>query len=141
MSDDWYPRMRTMLEAASPATLTTRRADGTPVATPVWFQWSDGAFEVVIAEDDLKEHRLEHDPRCSLLVFEMAYPFRGIEARGEAELTRGDMTEHRASIAGRYLGEERGRRFAESRRGIQGVLFRLAPTDPKVWDLADIVPS
>src|SRR4026208_1723934 len=67
---------------------TPRGPGGARVAAPVGFRWSDGAFEVVIAEDDLKEHRLEHDPRCSLLVFEMAYPFRGIEARGEAELTR-----------------------------------------------------
>jgi hypothetical protein len=51
------------------------------------------------------------------------------------------MTEYRASIAGRYLGEERGRRFAESRRTIPAVLFRLVPTQPKVWDLSDIVPS
>lgn len=121
--------------------LTTQRADGSAVTSPVWFRWFDGAFQVVIAEGDPKLGRLERDPTCSLLVFETVPPFRGIEASGSAELTRGDVTEIRAAIAGRYLGVEQGRRFAEARRGKPGVLVRLVPTDPKVWDLVNIVPS
>jgi hypothetical protein len=141
VTDDWYPRLRSMLEAASPAVLTTHRPDGSAVTSPVWFRWLDGAFEVVIAERDPKLARLERDARCTLLVFETVPPFRGIEASAQAELTPGDVTEVRAAIAGRYLGEQQGRAFAEARRNKPGVLQRLTPVEPKVWDLANVLPS
>jgi hypothetical protein len=45
--------VRSLLDAPSPAVLTTYRKDGSALVSPVWFQWSDGALEVVIARDDL----------------------------------------------------------------------------------------
>jgi len=78
-----------MLEAASPAVLTTYRRDGSALTSPVWYRWTGDAFEVVIAADDVKVRHLMRDPRCALVVFEVARPFRGVEVRGEAELLRG----------------------------------------------------
>lgn len=120
--------------------LATTRKDGSPYTSPVWFRWTGEAFEVVIALGDVKLRHLERDPRCSLLVFEAVPPFRGVEVRGEATLTHGDVTEIRRSIAGRYLGREGGERFAAARRSKSGVLLRLVPVDPRVWDLEGIVP-
>jgi PPOX class probable F420-dependent enzyme len=121
--------------------LATTRNDGSPYASPVWFRWTGEAFEIVIALGDVKLRHLERDPRCSLLVFEAVPPFRGVEVRGEASLTQGDVTEARRSIAGRYLGPEGGNRFADTRRDRPGVLLRLRPTDPRVWDLAGLLPE
>lgn len=45
-----------------------------------------------------------------------------------AELVEGDVTSARAAIAGRYLGERDGARFAAERRSRPGVLLRLIPT-------------
>jgi len=120
--------------------LATTRKDGSPYASPVWFRWTDEAFEVVIALGDPKLRHLERDPRCSLLIFEAVAPFRGVEVRGEATLTRGDVTEIRRSIAGRYLGSEDGDRFAAERRSKPGALLQLRPVEPRVWDLGDILP-
>lgn len=120
--------------------LATTRNDGSPYTSPVWFRWTGEAFEVVIALGDVKLRHLERDPRCSLLVFEAVPPFRGVEVRGEASLTQGDVTEARRSIAGRYLGSEGGERFAAARRSKPGVLLRLVPVEPRVWDLGDILP-
>jgi PPOX class probable F420-dependent enzyme len=128
--------VRSLLEAPSPAVLATTRKDGSPYTSPVWFRWTGEAFEVVIARSDVKLRHLERDPRCSLLVFEAVLPFRGVEVRGEASLTQGDVTEARRSIAGRYLGREGGDRFAETRANKPGVLVRLVPEQPRVWDLA-----
>jgi PPOX class probable F420-dependent enzyme len=132
--------MRSLLEAPSPAVLATTRKDGSPYTSPVWFRWTGEAFEVVIALGDVKLRHLERDPRCTLLVFEAVPPFRGVEARGEATLTHGDVTEIRRSIAGRYLGPEGGERFAETRRSKPGVLLRLVPVEPRVWDLEGVLP-
>ena len=95
--------------------LATYRKDGTALVSPVWFRHHDGAFEVVIAEGDVKLRHLARDPRCSLVVFEAVPPFRGVEVRGIAELVECDVGPIRADIAGRYLGAERGRRFAAER--------------------------
>jgi PPOX class probable F420-dependent enzyme len=120
--------------------LATTRKDGSPYTSPVWFRWTGEAFEVVIALGDVKRRHLERDPRCSLLVFEAVPPFRGVEVRGEATLTHGDVTEIRRSIAGRYLGPDGGERFAAARRSKPGVLLQLRPAERRVWDLEGILP-
>ena len=130
-----------LLDAPSAAVLTTTRKDGTPLTSPVWFRWTGLAFEVVIARDDVKVRHLERDPRCVLVIFETVSPFRGVEVRGEATLTRGDVTDSRRSIASRYLGEVAGARFAMDRSDRPSVLVQLVPREPRVWDLAGILPD
>jgi hypothetical protein len=128
--------VQSLIDAPSPAVLTTYRRDGSALTTPVWFRFHDGAFEVVLAEADVKREHLRRTPSCLLLVFEAVPPFRAVEVKGEPELTERDVTEVREAIAGRYLGIERGRRFATSRRSPRGTLLRLIPNDPRIWDLA-----
>jgi PPOX class probable F420-dependent enzyme len=128
-----------LLAAPSPAVLTTYRKDGTALVTPVWFRHRDDAFDVVIAEGDVKLQHLRRDPRCSLVVFEAVPPFRGLEVRGQAELIDCDVRSIREEIAARYLGIEDGLRFAAERTK-PGVLLRLAG-ERRVWDLSAILPS
>jgi PPOX class probable F420-dependent enzyme len=141
VTGDWTERVHTLLEAPSPAVLTTYRRDGSALVSPVWFRWAAGAFEVVVAEGDVKLRQLARDPRCILVVFETAPPFRGVEAHGVPELVEGDVTPVREAIAGRYLGVEAGRRFAAERRSKPGVVLRLQDPDPRVWDLSAILPD
>lgn len=135
--------VRSLLEAPSPAVLTTIRKDGSALTSPVWFRWTGGTiFEVVIARGDVKLRHLERDPRCSLLIFEAVKPFRGIEVRGDATLTPGDMAEVRRSIAGRYLGGDAlGARYAVDRAAKPGVLISLSSDQPRIWDLSHMLPS
>jgi PPOX class probable F420-dependent enzyme len=141
LSEDWRESLRSLLEAPSPAVLTTYRADGSALVSPVWFRFADGAFEVVVAEGDVKLAHLDRDPRSALVVFEAVPPFRGIEVRGEPEIVEKDVTEERASIAGRYLGAEAGLRFATERQAKPGVLLRLGSENPRVWDLSAILSA
>ena len=141
MSDDAERSVHPLLVAAAPAVLTTYRKDGSAHVSPVWFRFFDGAFEIVIAEGDVKLRHLERNPECVFVVFETAPPFRGIEVRCPAELVAGDVTEVRRAIASRYLGAERARRFAVQRRAKPGVLLRLAADEWRVWDLLAILPS
>jgi Pyridoxamine 5'-phosphate oxidase len=71
-------KFASLLQAPSPAGLATCRKDGTAAASPIWFRFRDGCFEVVIAEDDVKLRRLAARPECSLVVFEAAPPFRAV---------------------------------------------------------------
>ena len=137
----WVDDMRTMLEAPSPAVLTTYRKDGSAAATPVWYRWHDGAFEIVIALGDVKLRHLERRAECTFVVFETTYPFRGVEVRGVApEIVETDVTEIRISIAGRFLGgRAEGERYA-AQRTKPGVLVRLRADEPRVWDLREMLP-
>ena len=141
MRGAWIDSVRSLLVAPSPAVLTTYRKDGSALVSPVWFRWSEGAFEVVIAKGDLKLRHLARDPRCVLVVFEAVRPFRGVEVRDVAELVDCDVGPARAAIAGRYLGAADGTRFAAERTSKPGVLLRLTPESPRVWDLAGILPA
>ena len=141
MTGDSLEGVRSLLEAPSPAVLTTYRKDGSALVSPVWFRWVGEAFEVVIAEGDLKLRHLARDPRCALLVFEAVRPFRGVEVRGAAELIEGDVSSVRAAIADRYLGPSDGARFVAERSSRPGVVLRLACDSPRVWDLSGILPS
>jgi hypothetical protein len=67
---------------------------------------------------------LAHRAECSLTVFELSSPFRGIETRGAPELIVGDVTDARRAIASRYVGPEGGVRFA-ARRNPVGTVVRL----------------
>ena len=137
----WADELRSLLEAPSPAVLTTYRRDGRALVSPVWFRWSDGAFEVVIAEGDVKLRHLSRDQRCSLVVFEAVPPFRGVEVVGTAEILPGDVAGARAEIAARYLGESDGALFFAARRTTPGVLIRLVADQPRVWDLSAMLPA
>ena len=141
MTSDWIEKVRSLLEAPSAAVLTTYRKDGNALVSPVWFRWIEGAFEIVIAEGDVKLAHLARDPRCVLVVFEAVRPFRGVEVRGVSELVECDVTSVRAAISGRYLGVSEGERFATERRAKPGVLLRLVAGARRVWDLADILPN
>jgi hypothetical protein len=65
---DWTGQVRSLLEAPSPAVLTIYRKDGSAHTVPVWFRWTDPAFEVVIAEGNVKLRHLARDPWCVLVV-------------------------------------------------------------------------
>jgi PPOX class probable F420-dependent enzyme len=132
--------VRSLLEAPSPAVLTTYRKDGSANVAPVWFRWGEEGFEVVIAKGDIKLRHLARDPRCVLVVFEAVPPFRGVEVRGVSQLVECDVSSARAAIAGRYLGVDAGARYAEQRRSRPGVLLRLACDSPRIWDLLAILP-
>ena len=110
------------------------------MASPVWFRYHHGAFEVVIAEDDVKLRHLARRPDCSLVVFEAVPPFRGLRIQGEPSLHPADGQATRREIASRYLGMERGHRFAEQRR-TAGVLLRLPARNPHAWNLSGILPA
>jgi hypothetical protein len=109
------------------------------VTSPVWFRYCHACFEVVIAEDDVKLRQLAAHPQCSLVVFETAPPFRGVRVQGEPALTWLGADEARRSIAGRYLGRERGERFAAQRATV-GVLLRWPARGARAWDLTAILP-
>jgi PPOX class probable F420-dependent enzyme len=125
-----------LLELPTPAALLTYRRDGSALVSPVWFRWDGTAFEVTMAVGDMKPRHLRRDPRTVLTVFEAERPFRAVRALGTAELSRKGVREARLAIASRYLGPDRGERYAEE-GGNTGFVMRLGAEHLSVWDFAD----
>lgn len=128
-----------LLERSIIAVLATYRADGTVLLSPVWHEWRDGAFHLVLGADDVKARHLRRDPRASIVVAESAPPYAGVEARGSVTfLGRGDVLDRRLAI--RYLGEQLGNAYADAGDGAS-VEVRLVPDHLRSWDFADDFPS
>ncbi len=132
--------VRSLLDDPSPAVLVLRRQDGEPIVSPVWFRVVDDAVEVVVAITDGKLEHLRRDPCCTLMVFEAVPPFRGVQVRGVADLVPDEGARTRLAIASRYLGAERGARYADPARRPPGVVVRLSLADARAWDLSDKLP-
>ncbi len=111
--------------------LATYRRDG-GVLSPVWHQWRDGGFDVSCFPGDIKVKHLENDPRASLLLYDQAPPYRGLEIRTEAVLSEIDAREF-DKVAVRYLGEEAGMAYAGQISG-KLILVRLEPGNIRTWD-------
>ncbi len=50
------------------AILMTNRKNGTPIGVPVWYEWDGSAVQMFAGKGTSKLHRIENDPRVSVLV-------------------------------------------------------------------------
>ena len=124
-----------LLELPLVAVLATYRRDGSVLLSPVWHRWHEGGFDVVTSAGDVKVQHLRRDQRASIVVYEHARPYRGIELRTEARLLTNGAAEAVVPIAARYLGLEEGKAYAET--ASDDTLIRLEPGVIRAWDFAD----
>ena len=124
-----------LLEQPLLAVLATFRPDGSVLLSPVWHEWRDDGFSVATGSNGAKVRHLRRDPRASIVVCDDGPPYRGIEIRTTARLSNLEDAAVVARIAGRYLGQEAGERYAESAG--DDLLIRLEPGELRAWDFAD----
>src|SRR5206468_5630187 len=79
---------------------------------------------------------LRRDPRASIVVYDDAPPYAGVELRGEGRLTTEGERELLRRLAVHYLGERAGNAYADA-ADWEGVVLRLEPGDLRIWDFAD----
>jgi F420H(2)-dependent biliverdin reductase len=71
------------LEAAAILWMATRRADGSPHLTPIWFVWVDDAFWCCTTADAVKARNVGRDGRVAVSLEDGAHP---VVADGDAVL-------------------------------------------------------
>ena len=125
------------LEQTKCATLATRFRDGTTLLSPVWHEWREGGFNVAVAAGDVKARHIERDARVSISIAEDTPPYRGIEVRGRATISKEGTKEITRRIAVRYIGPERGARYIDTIAQADLVLLRIEPGVLRAWDFAD----
>jgi PPOX class probable F420-dependent enzyme len=123
------------LELPLVAVLATYRKDGGVLLSPVWHQWRDGGFDVLVYPTDIKVRHLRNDPRASILVYENEPPYRGVELRTSPQLIELETSDIVTAMAVRYLGKEAGEAYASGSG--DSMLVRLEPGNVRAWDFAD----
>ena len=125
------------LEQAKCATLATRFRDGTTLLSPVWHEWREGGFNVAVGASDIKARHIERDARVSISIAEDTPPYRGIEVRGQATISKEETQEILRRITVRYLGPEQGESYANMMTQADLTLIRIEPGVLRAWDFAD----
>lgn len=128
-----------LLTAPRIAVLATQFPDGSTLLSPVWHEWRDGGFTIVIDGNDAKIRNLRRDPNLSVVVAEDEPPYRGIEVRSKARFVESEAGPVLRQLAERYL---RNRDLDAYLRRMgdwtdNAVLIRVEPGVLRTWDFAD----
>lgn len=116
------------------------RADGSPLVTPIWFAFEDGAIYFTPREKSEWFRCLKRDPRVALCIDEQPLPYRKVIAEGEAELVHDVGVDDQwrdlyLQIATRYVGEKGANQYVTDTIDQPRALFRLplARATVKTW--------
>ena len=97
-----------LLERPLLAVLATSMPDGSPQATPLWFDFDGQFIRVNSARGRAKDRNMRRDPRVALVIVDDANPYRYVQIRGRVvEMVEGDVArEHINQLSQRYTGQD-----------------------------------
>jgi PPOX class probable F420-dependent enzyme len=127
-----------LLERPFNATLATYRRDGTVLLSPVWHEWRDGGFSIIVGVSDVKLRHIEQRGQAAAVVADNDPPYRGIEVSCQPTIVRDNdlaLATFRR-IAMRYLGPQQAKTYIDSLADPM-IVVRLVPGRLRTWDFAD----
>ena len=111
--------------------LAIERADGPPLALPVWYSYEPGGdVEVLTSASSLKGRLVAAAGRASLCAQQEELPYKYVSIEGPAVVEALDAEASHAAVepmAIRYLGEEMGRGYAANSVGPDDIRIRIRP--------------
>jgi PPOX class probable F420-dependent enzyme len=111
------------------ATLATVDADGRPQLTEVWFLAEDGQVKISLNTSRQKVRNLERRPACSVLLLDLANPYRYAEIRGDAVLEPDDDYAFADQVGAKYGADLRD----NDRPGDRRVVVTIRPVRVHTW--------
>jgi PPOX class probable F420-dependent enzyme len=114
---------------AQVATLATIGSDGRPQLSAVWFLADGDAVQVSLNTTRQKVRNLRRNPACSLLILDMANPYRYLEIRGDAELADDDDYSFADRVGSKYGADLRD----NDNPGESRVVVTVRPTRIHAW--------
>jgi PPOX class probable F420-dependent enzyme len=128
------------LADAHVAVLAVERPDGPPLISPVWYGYEPGGdVRISTSDGTIKAGLLRAAGRASLCAQRESLPYAYVTVEGPVsfgEISQGE----RLQLAVRYLGEEMGRRYAETTADVDNVLVTLTPRRWRTTDYAKVPP-
>jgi len=120
----------TFLAGLHVGVLAIERADGPPLAVPVWYSYEPGGDVAVLTSASSVKGRLAAAAgRASLCAQQEELPYKYVSVEGPVEIDRID-ADDRAPIeamAIRYLGDDMGRGYAAQAAGDDEIRLRIRP--------------
>lgn len=117
------------LLSAQVATLATLDRDGRPQLTEVWFLADGDEVRISLNTSRQKVRNLQRDPRCSVLLLDLANPYRYVELRGDAEITPDDEYTFADRLGAKYGADLR----QNDKPGESRVVVTIKPTRVHAW--------
>ncbi|MDE2838346.1 MAG: PPOX class F420-dependent oxidoreductase [Chloroflexota bacterium] len=132
MSDLTPEQMTEFLQRPLVAVFVTLRADGSPHAIPIWYEYRDGDFLVFTSSRSQRARNLERNSRAAITISTHDEPYVYVSAEGPVAITSEGVEETGLSIAQRYMGN-RGRQFLDDVYDEHSVILRLTPERILTW--------
>ncbi len=90
------------------AILATVMSDGSPQATPLWFDFDGQYIRVNSAKGRTKDQNMRREPRVALTIVDDKNPYRYVQVRGRVvKIIEGDVArEHINALSRRYTGQD-----------------------------------
>jgi len=111
------------------AKLASRRIDGRPHVTPVWFVLDGDDVMFTTGDNNIKGKTIQRDGRAALCVDDNAPPYSFVTVAGNATWSDDldEMLVWATRIGARYMGADRAEEFGQ-RNGVPGELVvRIRP--------------
>jgi 2-phospho-L-lactate guanylyltransferase len=107
--------------------LGTVGSDGYPQVTPIWYLYEDGRFWITTASDRVKGRNMLARPQVGFAIDSDQRPYRGISARGEAQLIAEGEAARAITrrIAARYVPPERLEAMVDTLMEAPRVVFAI----------------
>lgn len=95
--------------------IAIERADGPPLALPVWYSYEPGGDVTVLMDgDSLKGRLISRSGRFTLCAQQEAPPYKYVSVEGPATIEPSDRERDSRPMARRYLGTKGGDRYTDS---------------------------
>ena len=96
-----------LLERPLLAILATTMSDGSPQATPLWFDYDGEFIRVNAAAGRVKDRNMRREPRVALVILDDTTPYRYVQIRGRVvKIIEGDAARvHIDHLSQRYTGQ------------------------------------
>jgi PPOX class probable F420-dependent enzyme len=90
------------------AVIATTMPDGTPQATPIWFDYTDGKIRVNTARGRVKDRNMKPGSKVAMAIIDPDNPYRYVQIRGPVvKETEDGADAHIDSLAKKYLGQDK----------------------------------
>jgi PPOX class probable F420-dependent enzyme len=113
------------------ATLGTVGPDGRPQLSEVWFLADGDRVSISLNDSRQKTKNLQANPAASVLLLDLAVPYRYLEIRGDAEITPDDDYAFADRVGAKYDSDLR----AHDQPGQSRVIVTINPTRVNAVDM------
>jgi len=114
---------------AQVATLGTIGPDGRPQLSEIWFLADGDTVSLSLNTARRKTKNLQANPAATVLILDLANPYRYLEIRGDAEITPDDDYKFADRVGAKYQADLRDR----DQPGDARVVVTIRPARVRTW--------